>query len=163
MPAPEPRQDDEQLATKLQASEQERERLEKQLQEARSADKMGVPTIEQRSPETSQEMAQLREQVKRLIAERDALREEKRQGLQDQRRKRIEEWRSAIRNFDFETERFGATDTYSQMRPHLQPKVIRMFETAGITYADTGMRGDSIHGRTLLDEVARIEKEWGLV
>lgn len=128
--------------------------LEKELEEARSADKMGTPTVER---EDSLEV------IKRVTAERDALREEKRQDLQNQRRKRIEEWQSFIGNFDFVNGKFASTRTYAQMRPHLRPEVIEMFETPRGLYVGNEARGDTAYRYTLLDQVARIEKEWGLI
>ena len=82
---------------------------------------------------------------------------------QEYRRRRIEEWRSVINGFDFETERFAGTDTYSQMREHLRPEVIEMFETPRTLHVGNEARGDTTYRYTLRDEVARIEKEWGLV
>jgi hypothetical protein len=49
---------------------------EVELARRRENQRFGQATIEQRSPETSREMAQLREQVERLTAERDALKEQ---------------------------------------------------------------------------------------
>jgi len=142
--APESRQDDQQLATRLQASERESERLKKELEEARSSTS-GDP----RYPELIKELEQLRKhkgdlerlvhnreianqfkiketvqnceeerddlkgKVEQLRKENERLKAEESKNLQGQRRKRIDEWREVIRNFDFESENFGATDTYS--------------------------------------------------
>jgi hypothetical protein len=78
---------------------------------------------------------------------------------QDEHRKRIEHWRSVINSFDFDKERFAATDTYSQLRPHLQPEVIEMFEAQRTVHVGNEARGDTAYKYTLLDEVARIENE----
>ena len=84
---------------------------------------------------------------------------------QDQRRKRIEDWRTAIRTFDFSANKFASTDTYSEMKPHLQPDVVRAFEFPFVVEIEafSRIRGGSRPKYTLLDEVGRIEKEWGLV
>lgn len=86
---------------------------------------------------------------------------------QAKRRKRIQQWRAAIQNFDFSAHKFVYTDTYADIRPHLQPNVKGMFESKlGAIYkfhllAERPSRADD--RSILLDEVARIEKEWGLV
>ena len=113
---------------------------------------IGAPS----SPAASSEIAQLQEQVEQLTAERDALRDEKRQA-------RITEWRFIIQDFDFATDTFASTGTYSQMKPHLRSEVIEMFETPRGIHVGNEARGDLAYGYTLLDEVARIEKEWGLI
>lgn len=82
---------------------------------------------------------------------------------QERWRGRIEEWRRVVLNFDFENERFASTDTYSQMKPHLQPEVVKMFEKPRTVHIGNPARGDTTYRYTLLDEIARIEKEWGLV
>ncbi len=68
-----------------------------------------------------------------------------------------------IRNFDFDVERFTSADTYSQMRPHLQPDVKRKLEHPEMIIFGNATRGENAHRYMLLDEVAKIEKEWGLV
>jgi hypothetical protein len=110
-----------------------------------------------------EEDQRIRMENEQLKAERDALSEEERRILQDHRRLRIEEWRSLIRNFDFDAERFSSTDAYSQMRPHLQRDVKRKLEHPGMFIAGNATRGEHAHRYMLLDEIARIEKEWGLV
>jgi hypothetical protein len=81
----------------------------------------------------------------------------------EERKRRIDHWRSVIRDFDFETDRFAGTDTYSQMKPYLKPEVVKMFETPRSVYIGNEARGDTAYSYTLLDEVARIEREWGLI
>jgi hypothetical protein len=80
-----------------------------------------------------------------------------------ERQRRIDAWRSVIRDFDFEADRFASTDTYSQMKPYLRPEVIKMFEEPRTLHVGNEARGDTAYKYTLLDEVARIEKEWGLI
>jgi hypothetical protein len=61
---------------------------------------------------------------------------------------------------------FAHTDTYSEMRPHLAPGVRQRYEARFHIGADLfsprkmGREGDR---RVILEEVARIEKEWGVV
>ena len=78
-----------------------------------------------------------------------------------ERRQRIDEWRSVIHDFD--TDRFAGTDTYSQMKPHLRPEVIKMLEAPRTFPVGNEARGDTAYRYTLLDEVARIEQEWGVI
>jgi hypothetical protein len=79
-------------------------------------------------------------------------------------RTRIEKWRSVILDFDFAGERFAGTDTYSQMkREGLRPEVVEMFEAQRTIHVGNEARGDPPYRHTLLDEVARIEKERGLI
>lgn len=83
--------------------------------------------------------------------------------LQDQRRKRISEWRFAILDFNFDgSGGFSGTDTYAQMKPHLQSEVVETFEKQRMFVVGNGARGDW-YKYALLDEVARIEREWGLL
>lgn len=115
--------------------------------------------------EAEQELEEHRRENKELTANKTVLENEKRQNLQDHRRKHIDEWRSVIQDFDFDTERFAGTNTYSQMKPHLQTGVIEMFETPRMLYVGNDARGDSAYKYTLLDEVTRIEREreWDLI
>jgi hypothetical protein len=77
----------------------------------------------------------------------------------EERRRSIDHWRSVIRDFNFETERFAVTDTYSQMKQYLRPEVIEMLEAQRTVHIGNEARGDTAYRYTLLDEVARIEKE----
>jgi hypothetical protein len=110
-----------------------------------------------------EDVERLQEQLDNVAAERDELREEKHRDLQNQRRKRIEDWRLVIRTFDFSTGGFAGTDTYSQMKPYLQSDVVELLETPRTIHVGNEARGDLAYEYTLLDEVARIEKEWGLI
>ncbi len=121
----------------------------------------GTLTVEY--PDLSTEVESLKAMVKQVSAERDALKEQQDQNLQEQRRRRIEDWRSDIRNFDFDVNGFAGTDTYSQLRPHLSSEVVEMFEMPRGVHIGNEARGDLAYEYTLLDEVARIEREWGLI
>jgi len=124
------------------------------------------------------ENEQLDQLNKNLEAERkqvsDLLQDEKREnrklkGERDelkagQRQKRIEDWRSAISDHEFGGyPRFASTVAYSQMKPYLRPEVVEMLEAPRTFHVGNEARGETAYRYTLLDEVARIEKEWGLI
>jgi hypothetical protein len=84
--------------------------------------------------------------------------------VQEWWRERIKEWRSVIHDFDLDRpddrRRFLRTDAYSQMKEcGLKPEVIKMFEAQRTLHVGNEARGDTAYQYTLLDEVARIEKE----
>lgn len=97
------------------------------------------------------------------IKDRSLKEEGENQNAQDRRRQRIEDWRAAIRGFDFDSKSFTDTDTYSEMRPHLQPGIRRKLEHPGMIIFGNPTRSEHAPRYILLDEVARIEKEWKLV
>lgn len=116
------------------------------------------PEIRKRleSPEKPQDVRYIAQRLKLICNTSDF-------SSQEHRRQRIEEWRSAIRDFDFSAGRFTSTETYSQMRPHLDPDIKRKFEHPGMIILGNATRGEHAHSYMLSDEIARIEKEWGLV
>lgn len=83
-----------------------------------------------------------------------------------ERRKLIDSWRSAIskekHDFIDYRSKFLSSATYSSLRHHLSPEIVRMIEAPRTFYVG-GARGDNIRQYTLLDEVARLEREWGLL
>lgn len=90
---------------------------------------------------------------------------EKRRDRQQYRRELIQTWRDAIeRHDDFTSEEnsFGDTDAYASLRPHMSEEVIKKFEAPRTVYVSGG-RGESVKKQMLLDEIARIESNWGLV
>ncbi len=87
---------------------------------------------------------------------------EKRRELQKYRREMIKQWRTSIETFDFDSGSFGDTAVYSSLRPHMRGEIIHEFESPLIFIA-AGSRGKSVNKHLLLDEVARIEKEWRLL
>ncbi len=100
----------------------------------------------------------------RYIAQRlAAICERSKFSSQEHRRQRTEQWRAVIRDFNFKTERFGATDTYAQMKPYLKSEVIEMLEAPRTVHVGNEARGELARQYTLLDEVARIEEEWDLI
>ena len=126
-------------------------------------------------PTGSEESEQLRAKLREVEQGRNSLRSEVQQLRamspeearirRDQRRKRIEDWRAAVRGF-YSGDTYGyfaATDTYSEMRPHLRPEVIEMLETPRMSTVGNEARGDVAYRSALLDEIARIEGEWGLI
>jgi hypothetical protein len=114
-----------------------------------------------------------------LRAENDKLREELHQTKQElevskagERRKRIEKWRAEILNHHFQRHPLGGswfaqTETYLEMQAHLPPKIRERFEsqtTAALSFLGPAhLRGTEGDRRILLREVARIEKEWGVI
>ena len=173
----------EKAQAQLRKTEQERKKLKEELEAAQSSVSRPVPSTAESANSLAtinrltDEKDELKKEVqkyknndwwrqgvyRKLEAERDALREEKRQNLQDQRRKRIQEWRDVISDFDFDAEKFASTDTYSQMKSHLQPDVRRRLEQPGMIFVGNEARGGNMPRYTLLDEVAKIEKKWELV
>ena len=80
------------------------------------------------------------------------------------RRELIQNWRKSIDEFDFDSDNFGNTSTYAAMRPHMRKEAIAKFEAQRTVYvAPDGGRGDNLPKQWALDEVARIEQEWGLL
>lgn len=134
-----------------------------------------APTGEPNAPPQSEEAtaqhpapptAELAE-IARLKAENQELKakvSEQTRILHEQRRKRIEEWRYAIQNHEFgDYPRFASTVAYSQMKPDLRPEVIKMLEEPTTFHVGNEARGELAYEYTLLDEVARIERKWGLI
>ena len=70
----------------------------------------------------------------------------------------IKEWREEI---DFDVSDFPNKALYSSLRPHLTKETIDAIEGNKITIR-MGRKGDVIKG-LLLDDIAKIEKEWDLI
>ena len=87
---------------------------------------------------------------------------EKRRRQVEYRRELIQSWRAEIEAFDHEANNFGDTAAYSAIRSHLRSEVREAVEKPRTFYVGGG-RGDMVKKHKLLDEVARIEKEWELV
>lgn len=166
-PEPEPRpiesdsrqaQEVERLTAALKESEQENEKLERELADRGDAGKSWGATVMQEDSSTVIE--RLKADIERLKTENAWLSD----SLEGRRRKRIEHWRSVIRSFDFSyIGTFGHTETYAEMKPYLRPEVIQMLEEPRTTHVGNPARGQHAHKYTLLDEVARIEREWDLI
>ncbi|MCK0754394.1 hypothetical protein [Chromohalobacter japonicus] len=86
--------------------------------------------------------------------------------LQAARRSKIEEWRVAIEEADFNDEQalkvFANTSIYSSLRQRMRSSVIEEFEQDRTIYVGGG-RGNDVRRHMLLDEVARLEREWKLL
>jgi hypothetical protein len=88
---------------------------------------------------------------------------EKRRKLLNYRMELIKTWRENIEAFDFESSKYGDTGWYGAMRQHMDTKKRRDLESGRVFYVPAEGRGDDWRKHVLLDEVARIEKKWGLV
>src|SRR5918997_6541220 len=98
---------------------------------------------------------------------------EKRRNLFRYRRDSIKSWRDAIESYDHDEGNIRTTATYSAIRPHLKQEIRERLENPREFHVEiddrSGVDGVTVRGKTpssvktiLLDEVARIEKEWGL-
>lgn len=88
---------------------------------------------------------------------------EKSRDRQKNRRELIKAWRQEIATFDFGERQFGSTVAYSEMRPHLRFDARRDLERQRVSIVGSGARNPHGEKDILLDEVARIEREWKLV
>jgi|SRR5215211_853963 len=88
---------------------------------------------------------------------------EKRRGRTDHRRALIKQWRSDFQQFDYDAHRLGDSAAYSALRPHLRPEVREAIEKPRTAYVSNEGRAGSVKKHLLLDEIARLEKKWGLV
>src|SRR5215204_6490343 len=88
---------------------------------------------------------------------------EKRRSRLAYRQRHISAWRKHIQTFRFHEGSFTSTSVYAQMRPHLRREVRERLEKPRTTIIPNEARGEVAEKYMLLDEVARIEKEWGLV
>jgi hypothetical protein len=88
---------------------------------------------------------------------------EKRRGRTNHRRELIKTWRSDFQKFDYDDHRLGDSAAYTSLRPHLRPEVRDAIEKPRTAYVPNEGRHGSVKQQMLLDEVARLEKEWGLV
>jgi hypothetical protein len=88
---------------------------------------------------------------------------EKRRGRMDYRKALIKQWRNDFEVFDYDSHRLGDSATYSSLRPHLRTAVRDAIEKPRTAYVPNEGRGGSVKKQMLLDEIARLEKKWGLV
>jgi hypothetical protein len=90
---------------------------------------------------------------------------EKRQRRYDYRKELITNWKKKLAAAEFnlpeERNSFGSSPEYSSLRSHMSQDVIAKFEAPNTFYVGRA-RGDDIRKQMLLDEVARLEKKWGL-
>lgn len=86
---------------------------------------------------------------------------EKRRNRFNYRKELITSWRNYLENQHME-ELILESPVYSAIRPHLKPEVISDIENQRMAHVPGG-RGGNVKKQMILDEVARIEKEWKLV
>lgn len=91
---------------------------------------------------------------------------EKRKEQLAYRRELIKSWRSAISSqvcdVGDEQNTFLGSAEYSSLRVHLGSESLKKVEAMRTLYVN-GARGGFYRNQVLLDEVARLEKKWGLV
>ena len=91
---------------------------------------------------------------------------EKRRERLAYRRRTVEVWRIAIDGEKYEPtdsrSDFLSSPAYTSLRPRLTKEGRKKIEAARTVYVGGG-RGDSVRKQMLLDEVARIERSWGLL
>jgi hypothetical protein len=88
---------------------------------------------------------------------------EKRRKLFNYRQEHIKKWRSALESFDFDRHSLGDSGAYLSLQPHLRAEVRDAIEKPRTAGVPSEALGGNVKKRMLLDEVARLEKEWGLV
>lgn len=84
---------------------------------------------------------------------------EKRRSTLAYRADTIRRWREAV---DGDPRGFLNTSQYASLRPHLKKEVLSRVEDHR-THIAAGGRGGDAKKQMLLDEIARIEREWGLL
>jgi len=82
------------------------------------------------------------------------------------RRESVKAWRAAIEKEEYqsadELSTFLSSAAYSGLRIHLSAEALKTVEAVQTIYVG-GARGDFVQKNVLLDEVARLEKEWALL
>ena len=90
---------------------------------------------------------------------------EKRQKRYEYRKELITTWKQKVETANFDSpegqSNFGNSSAYSSLRSHMAEEVVVKFEQERTVYA-AGGRGGDVRKQMLLDEVARLEKKWGL-
>jgi hypothetical protein len=88
---------------------------------------------------------------------------EKRRGKLQYRREQLLSWRKAINN-DFNQKGFSEGEIYPVLKPYLSKHLVKDIESIRCqgTHFLSLTTGDPIRLR-LLDEIARLEKKWGLI
>jgi hypothetical protein len=86
---------------------------------------------------------------------------EQRRSRMNNRRELIKTWREDVERFTWDQGDFRLTATYSKIKPHLGDEVGRSLQTGEPLSTEDGR--EVWHKEMLLDEAARIEKEWGLI
>ncbi len=87
---------------------------------------------------------------------------EKRRTRQAKRRELINSCRVVLET-GLDKKTFRETELYSRIRPHLDRQIIKEIEKKDADPAEDSTADTTRFKQTLLDEVARIEKEWVLI
>lgn len=98
-----------------------------------------------------------------LTYARETLSAESQSSKTEYRADRIRYWRQAIEAFDFANERFGDAVWYSEVRPHLKPSIVKKIEAPRTFIVPSEGRGEFAIKHILLDEISRLEINWGLI
>jgi len=88
---------------------------------------------------------------------------EKRRAKIEYRRNSIAEWRSQIEAFNWNEDSFGDSATYASMRPHMNPEVVSRIEGPRTYIVPNEGRGCNAMKQCLVDELSRLEVDWGLL
>ena len=93
---------------------------------------------------------------------------EKRRGKAAYRREMIARWRKAIDVHDFhdrwiEGVPFGRTAEYAEMRQYIRPTLVSALEDERANFPTAHGRGGYGERTQLLDSIAELEREWGLL
>lgn len=90
---------------------------------------------------------------------------EKRQKKLEYRKDLITSWKAKLAAAEFNSPEgrsgYGSSHEYSSLRLHMAKEIIDKLEAPRTMYVGGG-RGDDVRKQMLLDEVARMEKKWGL-
>jgi hypothetical protein len=78
------------------------------------------------------------------------------------RRRLIASWRAKLAQSEQIPAQFGDTHEYASLRACMRTEVVEEFEAPRTVYRPGG-RGMDVRKQMLVDEIARIEKDWGLV
>lgn len=90
--------------------------------------------------------------------------EKKRLRLQA-RRSMVDGWRRLLSDRELDQGKFAGSVEYSSLRPHLSPKLVQDIENGRWVIVNNPTResGENPFVPRLLDEIARIEKDWKLL
>jgi len=80
-------------------------------------------------------------------------------------RERLAEWYAAVRREDFKRQQFATSEAYATLKHHLPEALQQELDQSRdpyIVFVPSGTGIDPIQTR-LLEEIARVEREWGLI
>lgn len=87
---------------------------------------------------------------------------EKRRFQLERRQELVDDFRQALADHEGDIREFGGSPEYAALRPYMDPEVVEEWEDHRKFFV-TGHRHTEPRRHMLLDEVTRIEQEWGLV